>query len=260
MSPMLAVLLTLAAAAPAPVRVVVLDVKVGPDVPAALGPYLTQVLAGRVAERSGVKPLVSEDVRALLGFEQTRIKLGCDSDQCLAEIAGALGAGLVVNTNVAATGSRYLVTASLLDTRKAEPVARAAEMAEQNDGALVKAVEAAADHLFAALDLLAQPSKAGQQQARQERRLPAPPEAVAAPRASSSRRTWAWVSGGGAVALAAGGVVLGASALSKAHDGDTSARSQAHLADALYLGSAALTGLTLWLWLGGDDSSATEAK
>ena len=108
-----------------PPKIAVLDVRLGAGVDAALGPYLTQVLAKEVAERTGAFPLVSADVTAMLGFERTRQTLGCagDDSQCLAELTAALGVQQVVTASVALSEGRYLVTASLIDTRRAPMLA-----------------------------------------------------------------------------------------------------------------------------------------
>src|SRR5437764_1237628 len=91
------VAVVVAAAAPAPgkQRVLVLDAR-----GAALGDderkALTQIAAGRLANRSAFDVVAGSDLRALVGLAQEKQSAGCDSDSCLAEIAGALDAGLVV--------------------------------------------------------------------------------------------------------------------------------------------------------------------
>ena len=80
----------------------------------ALGPYLAQILAKEVADRTGAAPLVSADVTAMLGFERNKRMLGCSEEdsQCLAEITGALGVDQVLASSLALSGGRYLLTGS----------------------------------------------------------------------------------------------------------------------------------------------------
>jgi hypothetical protein len=253
------------ATVPPPKKIAVLDVKTGPKVDAALGPYLTQVLAAEVAARSGTSPLVSADIKALLGFEKTRRNFGCDEETgaCIAEIAGALGVDEVVNVHLLTaegpTGAaeRFLLTSSRLDAHKASPLARDAQSIPFGDpAALELAVRRAAFRLYGGAEPAAERSKP--EAASAPARPAAPAEATAAAPASAHRAV-TWVAASGTVALAAGASVVGLSALSSANANDTSARNKAHLADGLWLGAALCAGLTVWLWLGDGDRRAAGA-
>ena len=213
--------------------IAVLDARAGPGVDPSLGPYLAQVLASEVQSRTGVAPLSSADITAMLGFERNKKLLGCDdeeSSECIAEITGALGVAQVLASSVAIANGRYLVSVSLLDSRHARPLKRAAESSALDQDALVHAVKRAAWEIFGGAE----------------------PPAVAAPAQATStgpsRRTWAMVAGGGAVLLAGAGIVVGASALSQAKEASPDALSRAHVADALYATAIAAAGLGAYLW------------
>ena len=224
---MVGMALVLLAAVP---KIAVLDVRTGPGVDAALAPYLTQIIAKEVADRTGAAPLVSADIAAMLGFEKKKQMLGCSEEDssCLAEITGALGVQRVVATSVSTSGGRYLVTMSLIDSQKARPLARDAESSPLDDDDLVKALRWSAYRVFGG----------------------APPTApLSPPPPPWTRRSWSWVAAGGALALAAGGAILGATALSAAKSGDTGARPRAHVADALVAGAAVCTGAAIYLRL-----------
>lgn len=222
---MVGMALVLLAAVP---KLAVLDVRTGPGVDAALAPYLTQIIAKEVADRTGAAPLVSADIAAMLGFEKKKQMLGCSEEDssCLAEITGALGVQRVVATSVAASGGRYLVTMSLIDAQKARPLARDAESAPLDNDDLVKALRWSAYRVLGG---------------------PAPVAPPAQPPQPWTRRNWSWVAAGSAVALAAGGAILGATALSAAKSGDTVAKPRAHLADAFFAGSALCAGAAIYL-------------
>ena len=220
-------MLVLLAAMP---KLAVLDVRTGQGVDPALSPYLTQIIAKEVAERTGAAPLVSADIAAMLGFEKKRQMLGCSEEDstCLAEITDALGVQRVLATSVASSGGRYLVTMSLIDSQRARPLARDAGSSPQDEDDLVKALRWSAYRIFGGTAPAAPP--------------PPPPRPW-------TRRDWSWVAAGAAVALAAGGAIVGASALSAAKGGDTAARPRAHVADALFAGAALAGGAALYLRL-----------
>jgi len=218
----------LLAAAP---KIAVLDARTGPGVDPALGPYLAQVLAKEVESRTGASPLLSADVTAMLGFERNKRMLGCSEEdsECLAEITGALGVAEVLASSVAIAGGRYLVSMSLLDPRRARPLKRTAESAPLDQDALVDVVRRSAWQMFGG---------------------PEPAVAAPAPAASwrPARRTWALAAGGGAIALAGIGAIVGANALSQAHDGSPTALPRAHVADALFAAAVVAAGAGAYLW------------
>ena len=256
------VLALLLAAGAAP-KVAVLDVRAGPKVDAALAPYLTQVLAGEVATRTGAAPLVRADIQALLGFEKTRRSLGCDDElgACMAEVAGALGVDEVVHASLlvsetAGQPDRYLLTATRLDAHKARPIARDAQSVPFGDSAaLERAVRRAAFRLFGGQDPGEGP--AGKAAAAPLAGPPAlavpaaalPSAATEAPAADSGRRTAAWITGGAALALGAAATGFGLAALSAADAGSADlAHGRAHAADALWVAAALSAGACVWLW------------
>ena len=257
-----------AAPAPAPpskavAKVAVLDVRAGPKVDAALSPYLTQVLASEVAARTGTAPLVSADIRALLGFEKARRSLGCDDDgsACIAEIGGALGVDEVVHTSLllsesAGQESRYLLTSTRLDAHKARPLARDAQSIPSGDGAALElAVRRAAFRMFGGNDPGESPPPAPTAAAKATGAAAALPAAATGTEAASAgpgaRRTAAWVTAGGAVALSATAAGFGFAALTAANAGSAGlARDRAHAADGLWIAAALAAGASVWLWVG----------
>ncbi len=230
-------------------KVAVMDVRLSNGIDPALGPYLTQVLASEVGARNGVPPLVSSDIRTLLGFQATKRGLGCDeeAESCAAELAGALGVDEVVQATATLSGNQILVSAVRMDAHHAQPLARFAQSvprgtanqsgssASRDGDPLALSMRAAADTLFADV----------------------------AGTSGLSRRGWALIAGGGAVVLAGVAVGVGVSALGAAHatpPDASSAHTQAAVADVLYAVAAVSAGTALWLWLGGSaDPAAAHA-
>lgn len=256
-------LLLAAGAAPPPTpraagRVAVLDVKLSPDVPPALGPWLAQLLAAEVGARTGAAPLVRADIVALLGFEREKRLLGCEGDDvsCIVEIGGALGASRVLVSSLSVAGSRYLLTLTLVEGRTATSLGRVAEMCVRDEEALLETVRRAAAQLLG-----------GAEAPRARPPGPAAPAAVPSPADGgqggrpglfATRRGWALVAGVGALAFAGVGVGMGARALSSARSGDAAALSRAHLADALYAAAVAAGAAGVWLWLSAPAPDAPE--
>lgn len=257
----------LAAPSPAPVhhktKLAVMDVRLSAEVESAYGPFLTQVLAGEVADRRGLAPLVSADIRALLGFEKTRQNLGCDenSESCMAELAGALGVDEVVHASVAVAGTQYLITVTRLDAHKALPLGRFAASTPREQAALVHAMRVAAWKLFGGAEPAIPAAPAPVTAAPATPVAPtetAPSAATEAPRETSNvRRTWAIVATAGAAGLAATGAGFGLVALHAANENDSAtARPRAHAADIFFASAVLTSAAAVWLWLGVSDTSA----
>jgi hypothetical protein len=96
----------------------VLDLK-APAEHAALGAALSQVVASEAAQVVGYQILTVRDLQAAVAQETQRQLLGCDDDNgCLAELADAADAELLVHGTLGATGAGTpLVALTLLNTR-----------------------------------------------------------------------------------------------------------------------------------------------
>lgn len=102
---------------PARVRVMVPDLEVSPRYIAARGGLLQVVaeVAGRVR---GYELLSADEVRSVLSQEANKQLLGCDESSCLAELAEALDAELVISGRVVdGPDGSALVSLSLLNAR-----------------------------------------------------------------------------------------------------------------------------------------------
>lgn len=115
-------------AAPAPtaslvgarLKLLVLDVKAAnaDDIDAGQVETLTSVVAVR-ASRFPFEVVSSGDIRQMVELEGQRQKIGCDtsSASCLGEIAGALGADLVLSTRAGKLDALFVITLELYDAR-----------------------------------------------------------------------------------------------------------------------------------------------
>lgn len=107
-------------------RVLVLDFKVA-GAPAEMGSVVANVVAVELGELSRFDVFTSKDMRALLDREAVKQGIGCDDsgDSCLAELAGALGAKLVVYGDVSKLDTAFLVNVNLFDASRAIGLGRA---------------------------------------------------------------------------------------------------------------------------------------
>ncbi len=106
-------------------RVLVMDLKGGPEVAGTLTETLGGLLTAEVARRESFESISGEDIRNLVALEGQKQALGCeDSSTCLAEIAGALGARFVVFGRLNQVGGQYILQMSLLDASTTQVIGR----------------------------------------------------------------------------------------------------------------------------------------
>jgi hypothetical protein len=100
-------------------RLLVLELK-GNDVDAATVKTLEGIVTAGLAEYPELDVVSGEDLKNLLQLEAERETMGCDADAaCMAEIADALGAELVVFGNTGRLDGSLVVNLNLFDSRKA---------------------------------------------------------------------------------------------------------------------------------------------
>ncbi|HEY6104472.1 MAG TPA: hypothetical protein VIV59_00710, partial [Anaeromyxobacteraceae bacterium] len=224
-----------ASAAPARVKVAVMDVKNVQGVPEGTATILTDIVVSEVA-KSKVDVVSKGDIAAMIGFEKEKQILGCSDDsKCLAEIGGALGVDYMLTGQVGLIGSRYRISLLLVDSKKAKVAARSARFCDRNEDALAQAAQDSVAELLAAIPhreetpaaAAAAPKPAAtapKPAATAPRTAAAPPPALAAPPASQTvvkkgpNRTGAWIAFGASGACLAGGVLAGLSAKSQYDD------------------------------------------
>lgn len=128
---------------PGPVRLLMLDLEAGPEVE----PELVRTIAGLISVEisalrfgppgacpTGGEPacrsfdlVTGQDVRRAVELEASKQALDCDAAaSCLAEVAGALGADLVIFGDVGRLGSVLVVNLSLFDSAEVRTPGRAA--------------------------------------------------------------------------------------------------------------------------------------
>lgn len=129
-------------------KVLVLDVKSG-DLQKSEVETLTGLITAKLARYAELEVLSGQDLKRLVDLEAQKQAAGCDEAGCLAEMAGALGAQIVIFGQAGRLGGTLVVTLDAFDAAKGVAVAR--QPIEARDlGQLPGLVGPAVDRLVAA--------------------------------------------------------------------------------------------------------------
>lgn len=119
---------TLVGVEEAPIRVLVLDFKTKDKrIDASLLDTVAGLVAAQLADHPRFDVISGQEVRRLVELEGEKQATGCETDaSCLAEIANAMGARLIVMGQLGRLGSLIVLNLSLYDSDEGRTVARAA--------------------------------------------------------------------------------------------------------------------------------------
>jgi len=131
-------------------QIVALDLAAGGGVTPALARAMSSVLLNELSRREGMSVISQADVRALLELEANKQMLGCDDTKCMTEIAGSLGAELMISSELARAGETFVVSLALISVAEARVVRRAEGRSRGTDEVATEAIAAALHDLFRA--------------------------------------------------------------------------------------------------------------
>ncbi len=144
----------LAAGPPSPgsavgrIKVIVLDLK-GTSIDAAATSAVGSLVTVTLSEFSALEVVSGSDVREMMALEGAKELTGCEGGtSCVAELAGALGARVVVYGQIEKLGSNLVMSLNLQDTLVGKSVGRMAFQADDID-ALGAAVPGAVQKMVA---------------------------------------------------------------------------------------------------------------
>jgi hypothetical protein len=106
-------------------------------------------LSAELRKLKGVSVLSSDDIRLLLTQEATRQAAGCTSESCLAEIADALGADVVVSSSLLSTDKEHVLQVRRMQTHTAEAKAFERRFAPADNEEYLAALGQVVAELFA---------------------------------------------------------------------------------------------------------------
>ncbi|MEC8050313.1 MAG: hypothetical protein VX210_05920, partial [Myxococcota bacterium] len=102
------------------IRVAVYDLELS-NIPDGLGNATTEALLQEVRKLEGVSAIGMDEVREMLDFEAQRQAMGCDADdECLAEIAGALGVDEILTGKLSEEADGRMMVLKRIDQRRAQ--------------------------------------------------------------------------------------------------------------------------------------------
>lgn len=139
---------SVAAEQPVQKKVAVLDFVVEGQADPAVGAQLTARISEVLAKRKDLSVIAPDDMRAILSHEGSKQLLGCDDKSCLAELAGALGADLLVAGRVSLLDKAYAISMSLIDAGESRVVGRISEVWNGPSIALLELAEPMLEKLF----------------------------------------------------------------------------------------------------------------
>ncbi len=134
------------AAAPAPTtnapgpkpRLLIMDLNAGEEINKTVRDTVGGLITAEVSRRETFESISGEDIRNMVALEGQKQAMGCDdSSACLAEIAGALGARLVVFGRLNQVAGQFILQMSLLDAQSAQVIGRDVFKAA-DEGALLR--------------------------------------------------------------------------------------------------------------------------
>lgn len=109
---------------------------------------LADVLAAEISQMGNVRVVSKNDITAMLNLEKKKRLAGCDTNECLADISGALGVRWMVAGNIALFGSTYIVNVKLVDVRNALVVCRVTRRVKGDEGDVLDEIPGIAAELF----------------------------------------------------------------------------------------------------------------
>jgi hypothetical protein len=116
-------------------RAAVLDPRTTGEIPPRPLAAFVQALVPEIRKVEGVSAIGMAEIRDMLGLERQRQMLGCAIDEeCLAEIAGALGVDDEISTDLVLVGDSYTLTMRRIDMKKAKVVQAETRRFDRRDG------------------------------------------------------------------------------------------------------------------------------
>jgi TolB-like protein len=105
----------------------VLDLEAGDAISPPRARALSDIVTAEVGAHSTCAVLSRSDIRGVLSFEAEKQLMGCASDSCMAELAGALGADYLVTGTITRIEGSMLVSMRMTDMKTLKVARRATD-------------------------------------------------------------------------------------------------------------------------------------
>jgi hypothetical protein len=108
-----------------PPKLAVLQVAGGEGVPQSTAAAITEAVVAEVRKQSRAEVITQREISSILSLENQKAMLGCQTDACMAELGGALGADRLVAGDLAKLGESFLLHLRVVDVKKVRVAAQA---------------------------------------------------------------------------------------------------------------------------------------
>ncbi len=113
-------------------QLIVLELTAASGVEKSTASALTEAVTAQVSKQGIFQVVSAQDITTLTGLERQKQMMGCsESTNCLAELAGAIGARFVLSGSLAKLGTAYQLSMQTLDSHKAQPLGRSVRVANE---------------------------------------------------------------------------------------------------------------------------------
>jgi iron complex outermembrane receptor protein len=109
---------------------------------------MADVLAEKVMRMGDVRVITKADFQSMLNIEKQKRMVGCNDENCAAEIGGALGIRWMVVGNVGRFGKTYLLNLKLMDVMQVQVAARVSRKIKGDEDDLLDGLLEATTELF----------------------------------------------------------------------------------------------------------------
>lgn len=110
---------------------------------------LTDIFTQRMRDSTIFTRVTSaRELETVLGLEARRQSMNCDSDSCLAELAGALGVDYVAQSLVGKVGDSFVLTLRIIDRRNGSAISSVTQTVTGGEQAILAAMDPACIQLI----------------------------------------------------------------------------------------------------------------
>ncbi|MDP1822270.1 MAG: hypothetical protein Q8L48_03480 [Archangium sp.] len=99
-------------------------------VDATVASAVTESVTAEIAVRGYFDPMSASEIQTVLGVERQKALLGCGEEDCMTELAGALGAPYVMSGSLVKLEGVFQLNLQVIDSRKARTIGRSTKLAK----------------------------------------------------------------------------------------------------------------------------------
>lgn len=140
------------------------------NIPASYAKELTSILVSEISKLDQYEVYSQENIRALAGWTEERMKLGCTSTQCLTAL-GQMDIAKLISGSVGKIGNTYSISLNLFDTQNAKAEKAISEFCRSEDELIPLVQQAVRNILRAGIEPSIPEGERKRREAEEKRRL-----------------------------------------------------------------------------------------